>query len=159
MAGEDVRFEEVVGGFFAGVQVDGAEEGADEVCGGVFHCYAFFVFALLVFEVEFGALGVVELGAFGFVAEVVGSDCSGADASAPAAFGVGGFLVGVCFCDWGEVFYLGSCAVDGCVAGFNAPALKEAGVDFSTRGGGDFNTPFSGYGCEGFGTAVAVHGG
>ena len=151
-------FKEVVSGFFAGVEVYSSDESADEVRAGVFDGDAFFEFALLVFEVEFGALGVVELGAFDFVAEVVVFDCSGADASSPAAFGEGGFLVrGVC--DFGEFFYLGSCAVDGGVSGFYALALEEAGVDFSTRGGGDVNTPFSCYGCEGFGTTVAVHGG
>ena len=154
-----MRFEEVVGGFFAGVQVDGAEEGTDEVCGGAFDCGVLVVFALLVFEVEFGAFGVVELGAWEFVAEVVGFDCSGADASAPAAFCVCGFLFGICFCDWGEFFYLGSCAVDRGVSGFHAIALEETWVDFAARGGSDSNAPFAGYGGEGFGTAVAVHGG
>ena len=154
MAGEDVRFEEVVGGFFAGVQVDGAEEGADEVCGGAFDCGGLVVVALLVFEVEFGAFGVVELSAWDFVAEVVGFDCSGADASAPAAFCVGGFLLGVCFCDWGKFFYLGSCAVDRGVSGFHAIALEETRVDFAARGGGDYNTPIAGFWGEGFGTAV-----
>ena len=76
MAGEDMCFKEVVSGFFAGVEVYSSDESADEVRAGVFDGDAFFEFALLVFEVEFGALGVVELGAFDFVAEVVVFDCS-----------------------------------------------------------------------------------
>lgn len=151
-------FEEIVGRFSAGVEVYSSDESTDEVCAGVFDGYAFFELALLVFEVEFGALGVVEFGAFDFVAEDIVFDGSGADTSSPAAFAKGGFLVGG-FCGFGEFFYLGSCAVDGGVSGFYAFALQEAGVDFSARGSGNFNPPFSCYGCEGFGTAVAVHGG
>ena len=151
-------FEEIVGGFFAGVEVNGSDKSADEVRAGFFDGDAFFELALLVFEVEFGALGVVELCAFDFVAEVVVFDGPGADASPPAAFSEGGFLVrGVC--DFGEFFDLGSCAVDRGISGFYALALEEAGVDFSTGCGGDFNPPLSGYRGERFGTAVAVHGG
>ena len=40
VAGEEVRFEEIVGGFFACVQVDGCCQGSDEICAGLFECDA-----------------------------------------------------------------------------------------------------------------------